>query len=162
MFLWSFWDPYDQMESLPVAVVNLDEGATFEGTSLHLGDELINQLKKEKSFDFHFVEAETAQSALKAREYYMLIEIPRDFSQYATTLLNDTPEPLVLNYIPNESHNFLSAQIGETAMQEIKGQMAKQVSATYAETMFGIINDVGDGLARAEEGSNTLQMARSK
>ena len=157
MFLWSFWDPYDQMESLPVAVVNLDEGATFEGTSLHLGDELINQLKKEKSFDFHFVEAETAQSALKAREYYMLIEIPRDFSQHATTLLNDTPEPLVLNYIPNESHNFLSAQIGETAMQEIKGQIAKQVSATYAETMFGIINDVGDGLARAEEGSNTLQ-----
>ncbi|GEM00898.1 putative membrane protein [Halolactibacillus halophilus] len=157
MFLWSFWDPYDQMESLPVAVVNLDEGATFEGTALHLGDELINQLKEEKPFDLHFIDGETAQSALEAREYYMLIEIPKDFSQHATTLLNDTPEPLILNYIPNESHNFLSAQIGETAMQEIKGQMAKQVSATYAETMFQVINDAGDGLVKAEEGSDALQ-----
>nr|WP_262372687.1 hypothetical protein [Sutcliffiella horikoshii] len=27
MFLWAFWDPYEKLDELPVAVVNMDEGA---------------------------------------------------------------------------------------------------------------------------------------
>ena len=30
MFLWAFWDPYANLSNLPVAVVNLDEGADVQ------------------------------------------------------------------------------------------------------------------------------------
>lgn len=32
MFLGAFWDPYGKMDELPVAVVNNDTGAEFEGS----------------------------------------------------------------------------------------------------------------------------------
>lgn len=32
MFLKAFWDPYGKMDEIPVAVVNEDRGAEYEGT----------------------------------------------------------------------------------------------------------------------------------
>ena len=31
MFLWAFWNPYANMNDLPVAIVNSDEGAEMDG-----------------------------------------------------------------------------------------------------------------------------------
>ena len=56
MFLWAFWDPYEQLSDLPVAVVNSDQGAEFDGDNLHIGDELVEKLKESEQFDFHFVD----------------------------------------------------------------------------------------------------------
>lgn len=49
MFLWAFWDPYDHLDELPVAVVNKDKGTTFEGKEFHLGDDLVEKLKEKNS-----------------------------------------------------------------------------------------------------------------
>ncbi|MGM0753370.1 MAG: YhgE/Pip family protein [Bacillota bacterium] len=151
MFLWAFWDPYEQLSDLPVAVVNSDQGAEFDGKELHIGDELVDKLKDSEQFDFHFVDKEEAYKNLEKQDYYMLVEIPEDFSENGTTLLEDHPKKLSLKYVPNESFNFLSAQIGDTAMKEIKASLSKSVSETYAETMFDKIKQMGDGYRTASD-----------
>lgn len=55
MFLWSFWDPYEYLSDLPVVVVNEDVGADYEGERLELGKELVDKLKDNDEFQFHFV-----------------------------------------------------------------------------------------------------------
>ncbi|MEH6905395.1 YhgE/Pip domain-containing protein [Neobacillus drentensis] len=156
MFLWAFWDPYDKLDDLPVAIVNEDTGATLDGNHLNLGDELVSKLKKNKQFGFEFVNKEEGYQNLKDQKYYMVIEIPKSFSKNATTLLDEQPEKLELIYTPNEGYNFLSAQIGGTAIEKIKTAVAEKVTETYAETMFDKISELADGVVKASDGAGQL------
>lgn len=151
MFLWAFWDPYDRLEDLPVAIVNNDTGAKLEGEELKLGDEFVEKLKKSKDFNFQFVDRKTGYKNLEDQKYYLLVEVPENFSKNATTLMDDKPQKLELKYVPNESFNFLSAQIGETAVQKIQMALAEKVTETYAETMFDIITEMGEGFQSTDE-----------
>ncbi|WP_102261765.1 YhgE/Pip family protein [Mesobacillus jeotgali] len=162
MFLWAFWDPYEHLSDLPVAVANEDSGTTMEGEKLQLGDDLVGKLKESKDFDFQFVSEKEGKKGLEQQEYYMMIKIPENFSKNATTLLDDHPEKLELVYIPNESFNFLSAQIGETAAERIKASVSEKLSETYAETMFDKIGDLAKGLGKASDGAAELNDGADK
>ncbi|MED3394819.1 YhgE/Pip domain-containing protein [Bacillus wiedmannii] len=162
MFLWAFWDPYKQLDDLPVAVVNLDKGAVFDGKPIEVGKGLVDNLKDNTSFKWEFVSEKEAKKGMEGRKYYMLVRIPNDFSSNATTLLKDDPKPLNLEYIPNESLNFLSSQIGGTAIEKIKGEVSSTLTKTYAEKMFDSIQDVSKGLADGTEGANKLHDGSSE
>lgn len=153
MFLWAFWDPYEQLADLPVAVSNSDSGANLDGEEIELGKDLAEKLEKSKDFNFTIVDEEKGEQGLKQQKYYMLIKIPEDFSENATTLLDDSPQKLEIIYMPNESYNFLSAQIGETAAERIKASVSEKVSETYAQTMFDKIGDLAAGLEAAGGGA---------
>ena len=157
MFLWAFWDPYAGMDELPVAVVNLDEGAEIEGKELILGQELTDKLVESKQFDFQSISKKDADKGLKGQDYYITIEIPENFSEHATTLLDEDPQKLTIIYKPNEGFNFLSAQIGETAMDRIRAEVNEKVSATYAEQLFDSIAKMGDGFGEAADGAGKLK-----
>ena len=162
MFLWAFWDPYEQLDDLPVAVVNLDKGAELDGKPIEVGKGLVDNLKDNTSFKWEFVSEKEAKKGMEGRKYYMLVRIPDDFSSNATTLLKDDPKPLNLEYIPNESLNFLSSQIGGTAIEKIKGEVSSTLTKTYAEKMFDSIKDVSKGLADGAEGANKLHDGSSE
>ncbi|WML42414.1 YhgE/Pip domain-containing protein [Neobacillus sp. PS3-40] len=156
MFLWAFWDPYSKMDKLPVAVVNSDAGANFDGDNLKIGNDLVEKLKNGKNFNFHIVGKKDGYQGLKDEKYYMLIEIPKDFSKNATTLLDHDPKKLKMIYVPNEGYNFLSAQIGKTATEEIKTAVAQNVTETYAETMFSKVKELANGIEKASDGAEKL------
>ena len=160
--MWAFWDPYKQLDDLPVAVVNLDKGAVFDGKPIEVGKGLVDNLKDNKSFKWEFVSEKEAKKGMEGRKYYMLVRIPDDFSSNATTLLKDNPKPLNLEYIPNESLNFLSSQIGGTAIEKIKTEVSSTLTKIYAEKMFDSIKDVSKGLADGAEGASKLHDGSSE
>ncbi|MGG2066767.1 YhgE/Pip family protein [Bacillus sp. S14(2024)] len=155
-FLWAFWDPYGQLEDLPVAVVNLDKGAVHDGKEFKVGNELVDNLKENKNFKWDFVSEKEAKKGMDNRKYYMTIRIPKDFSENATTLQEANPQQLKLEYIPNEGINYLFSKIGETAVEKIKGEVSSTLTKTYAETMFDSLKDVSKGFADASEGAGKL------
>lgn len=156
MFLWAFWDPYEKLDELPVAVVNMDEGANYEGEPLTIGKDLQDNLKENDGFKWEFVSKEQAYQGLDKQHYYMVIEIPKDFSNRATTLLDENPSALEMKFVPNESYNFLSAQIGSTAVEKIKEEVAKELTSTYAEAMFDNLEKMADGYKQAADGTSEL------
>lgn len=162
MFLWAFWDPYANMEDLPVAIVNLDEGAELDGEALQLGKELSDTLIKDQTFKFMAVPKEEAEKGLQKQDYYVVIEIPENFSEHATTLLDENPEKLTIIYKPNEGFNFLSAQIGETAMDRIRAEVNEKVASTYAEKLFDSIVKMGDGFGEAADGAGEIHIGAAK
>lgn len=153
MLLWAFWDPYGHLENLPVAIVNEDEGAEFEGETLHLGDELINNLLDNGTFHFIEVSSDEANKMLENRDVYIVIDVPKEFSAHATTLLDENPKKLELNYRSDESANFLSSTIGENAVEKIKSEVSKEIATTYADQLFGAISTLSDGFADAADGA---------
>lgn len=156
MFLWAFWDPYDKLDEIPVAIVNDDAGYHFEGEDLKLGNELVEELEKEDAFQFHIVDRQTGYKGLEKEDYYVLIEIPSTFSEHATTVIEDEPQQVELVYTPNESYNFLAAQIGETAMLQIEQALEEEITEAYANVIVDHFDTAIDRLHEAEDGVNEL------
>ncbi|MDZ5472204.1 YhgE/Pip domain-containing protein [Bacillus sp. 31A1R] len=156
MFLWAFWDPYDHLSDLPVAVVNSDSGADFEGTELNIGEELVKKLGESDDFKFSIIDRDKAYSDLEKQKYYMVVEIPENFSENATTLLDEKPKKMELMYVPNEGFNFLSGQIGNTAMLKIQASIQENVTKTYTEAIFKKVEEMADGFTQASDGAGKL------
>ncbi|MET0787579.1 MAG: YhgE/Pip domain-containing protein, partial [Paenisporosarcina sp.] len=162
MFLWAFWDPYEQLSDLPVAIVNEDLGAVLDGEQLSIGKDVTKKLVESEQFHFVEVSKKQGKEALENQEFYMVIEIPSNFSQHATTLLNEQPEKLMIEYKPNEGFNFLSAQIGDTAVERIRAEVNKEVVASYSDKLFSSLMKMGDGFGEAAVGAEELSDGASK
>ncbi|RXZ79168.1 YhgE/Pip domain-containing protein [Paenibacillaceae bacterium] len=153
LFLGAFWDPYEKMNELPVAIVNADRGVEYNGKQIDVGGQFTDKLKENTTFQWHFVNKATAEDGLRSNKYYMAIEIPEDFSAQTTTLTSDTPHPAVLRYLPNESLNFLAGQIGDTAVKQMKQELSSEVTKTYARTVFDQFSELAGGLETASGGA---------
>ncbi|MCZ8538459.1 YhgE/Pip domain-containing protein [Paenisporosarcina quisquiliarum] len=162
MFLWAFWDPYEQLNELPVAIVNEDVGAELDGEHITVGKDVTEKLVDSQQFHFVEVSKKQGEEALENQDYYMVIEIPSNFSQHATTLLDEQPEKLLIEYKPNEGFNFLSAQIGDTAVERIRAEVNKQVVASYSEKLFASITKMGTGYGEAADGAEKLSAGADK
>lgn len=162
MFLWAFWDPYEQLSELPVAIVNEDAGAELDGEHITVGKDVTEKLVDSQQFHFVEVSKKQGEEALENQDYYMVIEIPSNFSQHATTLLDPQPEKLMIEYKPNEGFNFLSAQIGDTAVERIRAEVNKQVVASYSEKLFASITKMGNGYGDAADGAGSLSEGADK
>lgn len=156
VFLGSIWDPYGNTGNIPVAVVNEDQKVTYNGIDLDVGKELANNLKENDSMDFDLVSETKASQGLKDGNYYMIITIPSDFSKNATTLLDNTPEKMVLTYTTNPGTSYIASKMDDSAIAKIKEEVSSTVTKTYAETIFGQISTIGSGMNEAADGSNQI------
>lgn len=157
LFLGSMWDPYGNLDKLPVAVVNHDQPAQYEGKTMDIGKNLVKNLKEDSSLAFNFVDSETAAQGLKNGTFYMVITIPEDFSQKATTLMDQTPEKMHLDYETNPGTNYIASKMSDTALQKIEESISKEVTREYTRTVFDQISESGDGIAEAADGAGKLE-----
>lgn len=157
IFLGSMWDPYGNADKIPVAVVNEDNKVTYNGSSLHIGEDLVANLKKAKEMDFCFVDAAKASQGLKDGSYYMIITIPENFSSNATTLMDKHPKKMELRYTTNPGTNYIASKMDETAIAKIREQISATVTKTYADTLFSNVQVLSSGLKTAGKGSQKIQ-----
>jgi putative membrane protein len=150
------WGPYDNLSNLPVAVVNNDKGAVSDGEPLNVGDDLVADLKSSKDLGWKFVDANEAEKGMESFDYYMVIEIPEDFSERVTTVLDEDPKKLELNYIQNEGLNFMAAQVTKSAAEKLREKLANKVTEKYASNIFASLGDVSEGFKSAADGSAQL------
>lgn len=156
LFLGSMWDPYGKLDNLPVAVVNLDEPVEYEGETLNVGQKLVDKLKDDGSLCFNFTDADQAERGLKNGTYYMVITVPKNFSENATTLMDTVPKKMELDYKTNPGTNYIAMKMSETAIEKIKTSVAQEVTKTYAETIFDKISEAGDGMKDAADGAGEI------
>ena len=146
LFLGSMWDPYGNVDHLPVAVVNLDQSTDYQGKTLEVGKNLVDNLKENQALDFHFVSEKEAEEGLADGTYYMTMTIPEDFSKNASTVLDKKPQKMELMYETNPGTNYIASKMSETGLAKIKEAVAQEVTRTYTETMFEQIADAGSGM----------------
>lgn len=156
LFLGSMWNPYGKVDHLPVAIVNEDKPVTYNDETLEVGNEMVDSLKDNESLDFHFVSSKEAKDGLKNGTYYMVITIPEDFSANASTVLDEHPRKMVLDYETNPGTNYIASKLSETALNKIRTSVADTVTKTYTETVFDQIVTVGEGMTEASDGAGQL------
>lgn len=147
LFLGSMWDPYGNVDQLPVAVVNNDKSVDYEGKELAVGDELVDKLRENDQLDFHFVSADKAEKGIEDGTYYMVITIPENFSENASTLMDDEPQKMELQYVTNPGTNYIASKMSETALAKIQKEVSESVTKEYTETIFDQLGTIGSGIA---------------
>lgn len=155
IFLGSMWDPYGEVDKLPVAIVNEDKSVVYNDKTMDVGDELVKNLKENNSLDFNFVDEKVAREGLENGTYYMVVTIPKDFSQNATTLMDDNPKQMQLEYEINPGTNYIASKLSQTAVNKIRDNVQEKITKQYAETIFDKITSLGSGLSEAADGTST-------
>ena len=155
-FLTSMWDPYGRLDQLPVAVVNQDQSATFQDKTLTIGDDMVDNMKESKSLDFHFVSEKDAEKGLEEGDYYMVITLPEDLSEKASSLLTDQPEHLTISYQTSKGHSFVASKMSESAMEKLKESVSERITETYTSAVFDSMGEIQSGMVEAADGSQQL------
>ena len=150
------WGPYDNLDNLPVAFVNKDAGGVSGGQAINVGNDLMETLKESNSLGWHFVTEEEAMEGLDKQEFYLVVEVPEDFSQKVTTVLDANPQVPELRYIQNEGLNFMGAQVTNSAVEKLREQLGDKITATYARTVFSRFTDIETGFASGADGSKQI------
>lgn len=156
LFLGSMWDPYGNVDQLPVAVVNEDQAVEYEGKTLDVGGELVEKLQENQQMDFHFVDSAKAQDGLRDGTYYMVITIPSEFSENASTLMDADPKKMQLLYETNPGTNYIASKMSESALAKMEKEISASVTQEYTETIFEQMGTLGDGMTEAADGASEI------
>ncbi len=158
MYLWSFWDPFDRAEHMPVALVNEDEPVVVDGEQVDIGGELTDELLDRGDLDWHLVEADDAASGVQEGEYYVSLTIPPNFSEDLTSPSRDHEGPtrslLVANY--NDANGYVVRQITGSAFEAVRRAAAQEATSDYFDEIFMGFNDVQGRTEEAAEGAGEL------
>lgn len=156
IFLSSMWDPYGKVSDLPVAVVNKDKTATYEGKKMTIGKDMTDNMVHNKSLDYHFVNSEKAQKGLEKGDYYMIITLPEDLSQNAASVLTDEPKKLTIPYQTSKGHSFVASKMSETAAKTLKESVSKNITSSYTKSLFKSMSTLKTGLGSAANASQKI------
>ena len=156
IFLSSMWDPYGQLSDLPVAVVNHDKEASYNGNTMAIGKDMVSNLKENKTLDFHFVDEEEGKKGLENGDYYMVVTLPSDLSEKAASILTNHPEQMQIDYQTSSGHSFIASKMSDSAMTQLKQNVSTNVTETYTKALFNKMVELKDGMSQAASGSKKL------
>jgi len=156
IYLSAFYDPYDNLKYLPVAVVNEDQGTVKDGERIHVGKDLVQELQEDSKVRWDIVSRTQMQKGFREGSYYMGIVIPRDFSQRAVSA--DQPHPVKgeLIYYADEANNYLSGKLGQSVKRELENSLEESLTRVFAEKIFAELGKSAADLQKAADGAEKL------
>ncbi|MFF0449540.1 YhgE/Pip family protein [Streptomyces sp. NPDC004609] len=157
LYLWSFWDPHGQLDRVPVALVNEDEGATADGKKLTAGDEIADGLRESEVFSWHEVSAAEARRGVEDGAYYLSLTVPEDFSRRIASSSGDSPETGALQVRTNDANNYIVGQISQTVFSEVRTAASTKASRSFLDRIYISFSDIHDATAEAAKGADELK-----
>ena len=111
------WDPYGNTKEIKIAVINEDKGTIFKEQDINLGKELVEKLQDNDKMGWTFVDKETGKNGLLKEKYYATIEIPENFSEDVTTLVDKEVKKPKLIYTVNEKKNAIAPKMTDAGLK---------------------------------------------
>ncbi|MBC3887996.1 hypothetical protein GH810_06705 [Acetobacterium paludosum] len=162
-YLSAFWDPYSKLEGLPIAVVNNDSGALINNEQRNLGNEFVDKLKDDGSFDFIVTNETDATINTAGTKYYAMISIPSNFSSDIASAADKTKQTATITFSANEKRNYLASQILSRAVLQMETGLRENIAAEIVNHLTdqvaevpGQLGTLNDGLTQLADGSSQL------
>ncbi|SCE64459.1 YhgE/Pip domain-containing protein [Micromonospora mirobrigensis] len=159
LYLYAFWDPYGNLNRIPVAMVVADRPAEAgDGTVVHAGQDLADELLDRKVFGWTVTDERDAQSGLRDGRYHLVFEIPADFS--ASLAAGPEPDQAAhrgeLKVVNDDATNYLSGLLARSAFAEIRAAAGESASASYFEKMLIGFTDLKAETGKAADGAGQI------
>ena len=161
-YLSAFWDPYSRLDTLPVALVNNDTGATINSKDRNLGKEMCDKLEEDGTLKFIMTDEADAKKGTYGKKYYAMIVIPENFSSNVASASEPEKHTAVITFSPNEKKNYLAGQILSKAVLKIESSTRETVTKELVQTLADQINGVPSQMTELQDGLNTLSDGADK
>jgi putative membrane protein len=157
VYLWSSWNPYGHLDRIPVAVVNQDRPVQTRGMTVHAGQDFVDQLKADREFDWHFVDAGQAIHGLRNAKYFFVITVPPDFSAKLASVSGGTPQRAAMRITLDDANGYIIGIIAASAQSKIQAQVNTAAQSAYLEATLGSLSDIKRRLRQAADGAARLR-----
>lgn len=159
VYLAAFWDPYNKLDKIPVALVMEDRAAyDKDGRIVHAGQDLAGELQDRHVFGWIPASPAQAREGLRSGAYHLVFTIPAGFSQD----LVDDPDPdrpaeqAKLTVESDDATNYLSGLLARSAFTEIRAAAASSASSRFFDRMLVGFTDLKSETGRAADGAAHL------
>ncbi|MFD7667067.1 YhgE/Pip family protein [Streptomyces sp. NPDC059788] len=156
LYLCSFWDPYSNLDKIPVALVNDDKGTTAGGKKVQAGDELVKNVKDSNTFNWEEVSSADAAKGIENGTYYLSLTVPQDFSERIASSSGDHPETGALQVHTNDANNYIVGSISKTIFSEIRAKTSAKSSREFFDKIFVSFSDLHDKTQQAADGAGKI------
>lgn len=140
----ALWDPYSNTGDIPIAVYSDDKTVEVMGKRVNVGDELIDNLKKNHKIGWRFVKSKEAlDQGVKTGKYYAGIYLPSDFTKNLTSFIKGDIKKPVIEYRVNQKINAIAPKITDKGAGTIQSTIADQFINVVSDTLLKVFNEVG-------------------
>lgn len=156
IYLSSVWDPNAKTNTLPVGIVNLDEGFNYNGRVNNVGAELTADLIKAGTFGYrHLDDAQAARRSVQQGSLAFAVIIPKDFSSSA--LPGVQPGGGKVTVILSEGNNYAAAGFARRFAAELGHQVNEALNEKRWEQVLVSTDGSGKSLTRLRAGVAQLR-----
>ena len=140
----ALWDPYGNTKDLPIAVYSADEGAKLKETQIHIGEEVIENLRKNDQLGWRFVSSkEQVTNGVQSGKYYAGIYLPPEFSEDLLSFIKGDIKKTAINYYFNGKINAIATKITEKGATSVQEEISRQFIETTSGTLLEVFNAIG-------------------
>jgi putative membrane protein len=142
--VWALWDPYSNTSGLKVAVYSDDQAVKVEGQKIEIGDQLIDNLKKNHKLGWTFVDSKKElDQGVKDGSYYAGIYVPKKFSRDIISFLSGHIRKPTLVFSVNQKINAIAPKLTETGATTLQTTISSEFMGTISKTITKVLNKSG-------------------
>ena len=142
--VWALWDPYSNTSGLKVAVYSDDQAVKVEGQKIEIGDQLIDNLKKNHKLGWTFVDSKKElDQGVKDGSYYAGIYVPKKFSRDIISFLSGHIKKPTLVFSVNQKINAIAPKLTETGATTLQTTISSEFMGTISKTITKVLNKSG-------------------
>ena len=160
------WDPYGNTGDVAFAIANLDEGASFEGKDINVGNELVKDLKNNDKFKWTFVSEDELRDGVYKGDYYAGIIIPKNLSENLVSIAGDDPQQAKLEYIVNMKQNPVAAKLTDSGSNAVYNALNAKIVEIINLAAYNKLGELQEGLSsgasKLANGGSQLQAGSAK
>jgi putative membrane protein len=157
LYLWAFWNPYDKIDQLSVALVDEDRSVVAsDGTTLSAGRQVTDALLTSKALRWQQTTAGEAASGVAAGTYYATVTIPAGFSASVNTAATSAPAAATIQVTYDDANGYTTRTLLASVMRELRSTVSASLGDTMVEKVLVGMNDISSGLTTAKDGATKL------
>ncbi len=156
MYLSSVWDPYGQLNQLPVAFVSSDKGTSFQNKPYNLGKDLEKKLLKDQKFHFKvFSSVSEARTAVDEGQAYFAVIVPEQFSFDAVPGKKISSGEITI--YAAEGTSYFASTLGKRFGSELAHTLNETLTEKRWEAVFAKLDELRTGFGKLKSASIQLQ-----
>ncbi|MBE6511592.1 MAG: YhgE/Pip domain-containing protein [Methanobrevibacter olleyae] len=145
------WDPYGKTGDIEFAIANLDDGASFNGENINVGNQLVNELKNNDKFKWTFVTEDELRNGVYNGTYYAGIVIPKNLSENIVSITTDDPHQAKLHYVVNMKTNPVAAKLTDTGANTVYTSLNAKIVEIIDVAAYQKLGELQAGLAKGSK-----------
>lgn len=150
----------DASGRIPVAVVNLDEGAVdADGRNVQAGSDLVDSLLDSDELAWSEVGASEAEQGLANGTYALILEVPADYSEKVSSLTGSNPEQAQLRIISDGAQNVLATKEGSAVLRQVQARLRSDLGENYLLNVLNNVSSQASTLTLTADGAVMLDSA---